>query len=495
MNQTTNSTQQSHEQLAKESKTIYYKAPVMLHPFLHINGKSPSGTMRCNFLPQKDCPGFSKGVISIHYDIPKGTQASYHPNPGVQYDGTSRKAFIPNTPEGHALLTRMRVAFLRGFMFSVGKSLTSGRENQVTWTTVPNKTSLHAGPFGFPDNKYISTANLELDKIGIASANDCLPMAQQCSCDTGRNEGPTYPFQAETITYSAPELSLSKKSSRDLLRPLPSTALSPSVPSAPTVPACTPAPSSTASAAAATFPVSNLQPSKLLLPAKIITVDDLVDTQTCIPQDNSGSRMIGGNIKSEANFGESICTICLTALCNEKAVEITTCHHAFHEACILDAMNHIDKCPVCRKPISGKPQGKSPSGSMTTELMPALCPGFGDGCNTIELTYNIPSGIQRPYHENPNDRYDGTCRIAYVPNNEGGRGLLLRLKYAFRNGLTFRVGTSLTTGQKNQVTWTSIHHKTSLSGGAHGFPDDSYISNCNSSLDALQVPPIDECGS
>ncbi|KAL9191213.1 hypothetical protein ACHAXT_000919 [Thalassiosira profunda] len=72
-----------------------------------------------------------------------------------------------------------------------------------------------------------------------------------------------------------------------------------------------------------------------------------------------------------------------------------------------------------------------------------------------------------------------------------GRGILKRLAYAFTHGLTFTVGTSATTGQTDQCTWASIHHKTSTHGGAakHGFPDAHYFVNCNGELDGLRVPP------
>ena len=53
----------------------------------------------------------------------------------------------------------------------------------------------------------------------------------------------------------------------------------------------------------------------------------------------------------------------------------------------------------------------------------------------------------------------------------------------------------MTTGIPNQVTWTSIHHKTSLHGGIHGFPDPNYISNVNTELDNLGVPDAETCAS
>jgi len=97
--------------------------------------------------------------------------------------------------------------------------------------------------------------------------------------------------------------------------------------------------------------------------------------------------------------------------------------------------------------------------------------------------------------ESPGQRYKGTTRCAYLPDSAEGRDLLRRLKMAFKCGLTFRVSTSLSTGHRNQVTWTSVPHKTSLRSrnDPHGFPNDAYFCNCNAALDALHVPPADEC--
>jgi hypothetical protein len=80
--------------------------------------------------------------------------------------------------------------------------------------------------------------------------------------------------------------------------------------------------------------------------------------------------------------------------------------------------------------------GSSPSGTMTAEL---------SSTDTIRIKYNIPSGIQAFYYDNPGKVYAGITRVAYFPNNDEGRQLLTRLKYAWQHGLIFNVGTSLTT--------------------------------------------------
>jgi len=58
---------------------------------------------------------------------------------------------------------------------------------------------------------------------------------------------------------------------------------------------------------------------------------------------------------------------------------------------------------------------------------------------------------------------------------------------AFKRRLTFIVGTSLTTGQKNTVVWAGIHHKTSPSGGPFGYPDNTYLNRVREELSARNI--------
>jgi uncharacterized CHY-type Zn-finger protein len=196
------------------------------------------------------------------------------------------------------------------------------------------------------------------------------------------------------------------------------------------------------------------------------------------------------------------CSICVEALDDHKttsttttttdhhAVTIKACGHSFHQSCIVECLHKTMKCPNCRAP-AGPPQGPAPSGTMTLRsLRNKHCPGFMPGTTTIEISYKIPSGVQRSYHDHPGQPYGGTTRTAYLPDTADGQALANRLKYAFDHGLTFRVGVSLTTGQPNCVTWASVHHKTSLHGGVHGFPDDKYLQNCHDALHALHVPAV-----
>lgn len=183
------------------------------------------------------------------------------------------------------------------------------------------------------------------------------------------------------------------------------------------------------------------------------------------------------------------CPICLDSFSSD-AVQLIECGHTFHKRCILECLEVSSNCPVCRQPLS-LIQGSSPSGTMSSYVQRNMsCLGYERG--TIVITYTLSGGWQKPYHVNPGVPYPPTTRTAYIPDTTEGRNLLKRLQFAFASGLTFTVGTSLTSGANNVITWASIHHKTSLYCGAHGYPDPSYFHNVNEELDALHVPPAED---
>lgn len=193
------------------------------------------------------------------------------------------------------------------------------------------------------------------------------------------------------------------------------------------------------------------------------------------------------------------CCICMCPLeCNSSTssevstvVRLNGCNHELHLDCLQQAVAHKAACPKCREPFEGQtPTGQQPSGTMYTSLLgDSCCEGHGMG--TIQITYNFQSGIQSYIHPSPGTSYHAISRTAFLPQTSEGRVLLARLQDAFRHGLIFRIGTSLTNGQSNAITWSSIPHKTSLSGGvrSHGYPDDLYFFNCHNALDALHVRP------
>jgi deltex-like protein len=102
-------------------------------------------------------------------------------------------------------------------------------------------------------------------------------------------------------------------------------------------------------------------------------------------------------------------------------------------------------------PSNAVTQGKSPPGTMAVSIIPSRCSGFE--CDSFCITYNIPAGYQRSYHDNPGIKHGGKSATAYLPRNEEGKDLLKRLQFAFKHGLTFTVGTSWKTGLIDQCVW------------------------------------------
>jgi deltex-like protein len=118
------------------------------------------------------CPGFASTTMTIEitYVVPEGKHQRYHEYPGAKFGYTRRKAYLPDNEEGLLLLSRMKYAFMRGLIFYVGTSQTTGKASSVVWSTIRHKTSLNGGPFGFPDTGFIFDCNDSLDALGVPEA-------------------------------------------------------------------------------------------------------------------------------------------------------------------------------------------------------------------------------------------------------------------------------------------------------------------------------------
>jgi len=432
------------------SSQLQYNAPSNAPQSAACFGICPSGTMKATV-------GITPGYLEFEYVIPRAQQRPYHPNPNVWHSNTRRVAYLPDTDEGRNLLFRFQYAFLNGLCFSVGRSLASGIHNQVTWSPmIPHKSGTISGPrsFSFPDPAYIPLASLALDRLSV-------PKDPQVCC--------------QWILQNQASLSIAAQIGYGGFGMAPSAQMGVGL-------------GITGQGSASS------SDREMLYYDADLSLSASDTAKQC-------SSYLEDVLLTKQEKGEE-CSICLeTMVSNQRSdadevVCIKKCQHRFHRKCIMDmfALNHT-KCPNCREPVGMKPRGQGPSGSMRIALnLNIRCKGFdGNIDGTIVLSYKIQSGIQLSFMETPGQHYSGTSRVAYLPNNESGRKLLSRLKYAFTHGLTFRVGTSLTTGTSNQTTWTSIHHKTSLSDGVHGYPDPNYFANCNASLDALRVPKAEDC--
>ena len=132
-------------------------------------GVMPTGSMRIDLLPNLVCSGHPSGTFVLSYRFEKGTQDTYHQNPGQPYSKTYRVAYVPNSPEGQQLVARLKCAFAMGLTFKIDTSETTGKSNSIVWSTIPHKTVVAAGPYGYPDRYYFTAANKELDRLGIPS--------------------------------------------------------------------------------------------------------------------------------------------------------------------------------------------------------------------------------------------------------------------------------------------------------------------------------------
>lgn len=186
-----------------------------------------------------------------------------------------------------------------------------------------------------------------------------------------------------------------------------------------------------------------------------------------------------------------------TAPSDPHCIRIIPCGHFCHSSCMLGLLRqhrHCAFCPRCSQQIGITSLGGAPSGRMSLSLDRSLsCPGFDHGDGVICIHYDIPSGTQTSYMSSPGQNYEGTCRIAFLPNTNAGRKVFVRLRYAFSNGLTFHVAKSRSTNLENQVTWAAIPHKTSLDGGEYGYPDPEYLRKCGEALYAAGVPTAEKC--
>ena len=60
-------------------------------------------------------------------------------------------------------------AFRRKLCFTVGTSVTTGKQNTTVWAGIHHKTSIHGGSFGFPDATYLDRVKDELKARNITA--------------------------------------------------------------------------------------------------------------------------------------------------------------------------------------------------------------------------------------------------------------------------------------------------------------------------------------
>jgi len=108
-------------------------------------------------------------TIVITYNIPAGKQEWEHPRPGHPYERLYLTTYLPNNAEGQAVCEMLKRAFEARLLFTIGKSCSTGEDNQILWNFVEHKTNLLGGPsnYGYPDPDYLGRVRLQLASKGI----------------------------------------------------------------------------------------------------------------------------------------------------------------------------------------------------------------------------------------------------------------------------------------------------------------------------------------
>ncbi|XP_078471286.1 E3 ubiquitin-protein ligase DTX3L-like [Lampetra planeri] len=152
---------------AMKSKSV---CPICQTVYGKLEGDQPKdASMNVTTYYTTHVPGYEKyGTIEIHYDVPSGRQGPEHPHPGKLYQGTTRTAYLPDSPEGKHVLSLLRRAFDQRLIFTIGTSSTTGLQDCVTWNDIHHKTTKHGGPdsYGYPDRDYLKRVQEELKAKG-----------------------------------------------------------------------------------------------------------------------------------------------------------------------------------------------------------------------------------------------------------------------------------------------------------------------------------------
>lgn len=189
------------------------------------------------------------------------------------------------------------------------------------------------------------------------------------------------------------------------------------------------------------------------------------------------------------------CPMCMEELVHNSqnpTISLSRCQHLIHLQCLNEMIiaqqkdvtkNLFIECPVCGI-VYGEKVGNQPAGTMSWSIIGKNLPGH-EGQNTIQIVYDIASGIQTEEHPHPGRAFFavGFPRICYLPDCPLGRKVLRFLKIAFDRRLLFSIGRSVTTGREDVIIWNSVDHKTQF----NMFPDPTYLQRCMQQLVHLGV--------
>lgn len=153
-----------HSSCISDALSTVSRCPNCQSIYETIIGPQPVGYFVA-YAVNRTCKGFEQyGSIIMNMAFPDGVQSSEHGNPGIRFHADTRCAFLPNNMDGREAFALIRLAFERKLLFTVGRSLTSGKENQIIFQSIHLKTRMDGGSekHGFPDEEYFQRLKDEL---------------------------------------------------------------------------------------------------------------------------------------------------------------------------------------------------------------------------------------------------------------------------------------------------------------------------------------------
>ncbi|XP_014244264.1 protein deltex isoform X2 [Cimex lectularius] len=144
---------------------LYIECPLCHEIYGEKRGNQPRGTMDW-VLVNPIIPGHPNvTLIQITYHIVSGIQGREHPNPGRPYYavGFPRVCYLPDTKKGRHVLKLLQIAWRRRLVFTVGRSLTTGKEDVITWNGIHQKTE----PVAALAPNFLDNCIKELAALGV----------------------------------------------------------------------------------------------------------------------------------------------------------------------------------------------------------------------------------------------------------------------------------------------------------------------------------------
>lgn len=103
------------------------------------------------------------------------------------------------------------------------------------------------------------------------------------------------------------------------------------------------------------------------------------------------------------------------------------------------------------------------------------CQGY-EKYTSIQISFEIPDGVQNMNHPKPNQPYKGCFKRAYLPNVKEHYELLQFYEKALKSGKLFKIEWNVKFGGFSVHLNPNVSLKTKLSGGGrYGYPDSNYI--------------------